>query len=306
MARCRKAPALWDNPHEGDAMRCVTGGRRRRRRRRITAVVDGASAEPTVRSGSRSHLLAEGRSARVTRAQRAAVPAVCAVLLCVSGCGGESDGEQATVHGSKGTGTAATAAIRGHAGRMSATALRRAASLRGSVFALPSMHAHNPGVIAQGESKTQDSNEDTVALGSVVTRYAFGLSRGHRRAHYDQDPDVNRHVEHPAALVPFETNPEWIAEARKATTETWLGYGSRPDEDQSESGNCAPNQRPTGRTCAFDYQQAIKDLTLNPVQKGGRQLPGTADTNWVWNAPATGGLRLTVFGMGKRSEQWNA
>ena len=103
---------------------------------------------------------------------------------------------------------------------MSATALRRAASLRSSVFALPSMHAHNPGVIAQGESKTQDSNEDTVALGSVVTRYAFGLSRGHRRAHYDQDPDVNRHIEHPAALVPFETNPEWIAEARKATTET--------------------------------------------------------------------------------------
>ena len=189
---------------------------------------------------------------------------------------------------------------------MSATALRRAASLRSSVFALPSVHAHNSVVIAQSASKTQDGNEGTDALGSVVTRYAFGLSRGHRRAHYDQDPDVNRHIEHPAALVPFETNPEWIAEARKATTETWLGYGFRPDEDQSESGNCAPNQRPTGRTCAFDYQQAIKDLTLNPVQKGGRQLPGTADTNWVWNAPATGGLRLTVFGMGKRSEQWNA
>ena len=98
------------------------------------------------------------------------------------------------------------------------------------------------------------------------------------------DTDPNKRAYHPAALVPFQTNPEWIDAALASGTDTWRGYGRDPTEEGSNAGS------------AQAYQVAITSLVNNP--RGGVMLPVGAMRPWSWNTPTTGGVTMTIFGMG--------
>ena len=116
------------------------------------------------------------------------------------------------------------------------------------------------------------------------------------RVHNIFDSDSSQRIFHPAALVPFQKNPRWLDAAVAATTETWRGYGREPAEDGSTPDSSA------------SYQRTIKDLVEVPLggiklnaKYPGVQRPGLCGNGkdcWSWNSPATGGLELTVFGMG--------
>jgi len=116
------------------------------------------------------------------------------------------------------------------------------------------------------------------------------------RVHNILDTGNPKQIFHYAALVPFQKNPRWLDAAVAATTETWRGYGKYPDEDGSTPDSSA------------SYQRTIKDLVEVPLgginlnaKYQGVQRPGLCGNGkecWSWNSPATGGLELTVFGMG--------
>lgn len=110
------------------------------------------------------------------------------------------------------------------------------------------------------------------------------IPRNNRRSHYSSDNDPNKRAFHPAALSPFETNPEWVNTASAATFDTWGGYGRDPAEDGSTTSS------------GLAYQSAIQELVNNPI--GGIRLKQPAMRPWSWNAPTTGGLTMSIFGMG--------
>jgi hypothetical protein len=124
------------------------------------------------------------------------------------------------------------------------------------------------------------------ALGSVLSM----LSGTGRRAHYTKDLNADKQGQHAGALVPFDTNPEWVEAARRAGTDLWEGYGRNPEEDGSDL------------SASNNYQEAIRGL-INKPEKGGIELAPDSPrarqySPWVWNAPTTGQMSLTVYGMG--------
>jgi len=119
-------------------------------------------------------------------------------------------------------------------------------------------------------------------VGSVL-----GLIRkDNRRSHYLEDLDASKRALHPGALVPFDTNPLWINAARDAGTDQWRGYGSAGIS--AEDGSTAVS--------AQKFQAAIQGLINLPI--GGIELPPGAARKWSWNTPTTGGLTMTIYGMG--------
>ena len=105
-----------------------------------------------------------------------------------------------------------------------------------------------------------------------------------RRSHLIYDSDLTLRSLHPGALVPFQVDPMWINAALAANTETWRGYGSNPVEDKSTLFS---------RT---QFQMAVNQLVNTPI--GGIKLPEDAIRPWSWNTPTTGGLTMTIFGIG--------
>ena len=110
------------------------------------------------------------------------------------------------------------------------------------------------------------------------------IPKGNRRSHMVLDSDKSLRALHPAALVPFQTDPLWNNAALAAGTETWRGYGSDPERDSSTTASSAL------------FQAAIQQLVNTPI--GGIALPEDAIRPWSWNTPTTGGLTMTIFGMG--------
>ena len=112
------------------------------------------------------------------------------------------------------------------------------------------------------------------------------IHENHRRSHFVDDVNPEIRAIHPGALVPFQTNPIWINAALDANTEQWRGYGKEAD---IESGVATASSSKL-------FQDAIKNLVEFP--RGGIKLSDTVRPYWNWNTPATGGLTMTVFGMG--------
>jgi len=105
-----------------------------------------------------------------------------------------------------------------------------------------------------------------------------------RRSHLIYDSDQTVRTLHPGALVPFQVDPMWSNAALAANTETWRGYGADPAQDKSTIFS------------STQFQLAILDLVNTPI--GGIKLPEDAIRPWSWNTPTTGGLTMTIFGMG--------
>jgi len=128
----------------------------------------------------------------------------------------------------------------------------------------------------------------SIDFGLILKRVGSVLGlipRDNRRSHFFNDIEANNGALHPGALCPFQTNPEWIRAAFAAGTETWRGYGRNKGQDDG-----------IPESTSLEYQAAIKNLVQNPI--GGIKLPAGASRPWSWNTPATGGLTMTVFGMG--------
>mmetsp|Transcript_3543 Transcript_3543/g.12453 ORF Transcript_3543/g.12453 Transcript_3543/m.12453 type:complete len:1186 (-) Transcript_3543:1318-4875(-) len=90
------------------------------------------------------------------------------------------------------------------------------------------------------------------------------------------------------ALAPFQSNSAWYEELVAATQSRWPAsyYQGQQPPSYSDASALAIS--------AQNYQQAIKDLLKSP--KGGRY--SSESGSWHWNSPATGGVVLTVFGIG--------
>ena len=127
---------------------------------------------------------------------------------------------------------------------------------------------------------------------------------------------------HVLALAPFQISSVSGAsavtqkaqiEAQKADTlDVWLGYPqvAYPADSPCVAENnaksckeCTGSEVATaadpficcdvGGTCITSYQAAVYNLLQNPI--GGQYIPGTG---WCWNGPATGGVVISLFGMG--------
>jgi hypothetical protein len=137
---------------------------------------------------------------------------------------------------------------------------------------------------------TGSVKESTLSIdfGLILKRVGSVLGlipRYNRRSHFFDDIEPDRRAIHPGALCPFQTNPLWISAAIAAGTELWRGYGRNKGEEEG-----------IPESTATAYQAAIKNLVQNPI--GGIKSPAGASRPWSWNTPTTGGLTMTVFGMG--------
>ena len=142
-------------------------------------------------------------------------------------------------------------------------------------------------LLGPGHSNSSSTWMDGLQLFAGRVGSVLGLIRkDQRRSHFFGDLDPSKRALHPPALVPFDTNPEWIEAAADAGFDVWRGYGS--DATKAEDGSTLFSGK--------EFQNAIKSLVNVPI--GGIKMPAGAARPWSWNTPTTGGLTLSIFGMG--------